>query len=121
MAKEKNLENKIKSKLKKHKLNYLKIHGGVYQVSGRPDLLIFNNFNTYAMELKSDFKISKPSMLQISQANAHKNNLIWLFVDINNYKEIVEAVINNNINYLIHIAQKQLEYWMDYFNNEKTI
>lgn len=56
---EKELENKIKSFLKKHQIYYVKTHGNMY-MKNVPDLLICYKGKFIAMELKraKNFKIS---------------------------------------------------------------
>lgn len=120
--KEKNVEKKIERELKKQGVPFFKVAGGLFQVSGMCDLLIFNRFTTYALELKSEFKRSKPTPLQILQAQNFTNDLIWIFVDNNNYKWVVDNIVKNNKSVLKHYGQKQLSYWRKYINkHEKTI
>ncbi|TDV23527.1 hypothetical protein BCF59_0516 [Mycoplasmopsis mustelae] len=116
---EKQLQNKVKRILNKHRISYIKIAGGEFQRSGIADLLIFNHFHSYALELKSDFHKSKPKALQVLQASHYASNLIYLFADLHNIDFILNKIITNQWQILKHYSNKQIEYWKQYWKNKE--
>lgn len=118
---EKQVEKRITKILQKNSIPFFKVAGGMYQISGMADLLIFNNFHTYAVEVKNEFKNSKPKMLQIQQARNYGKHVIWLFVDINNYKWVADNIIKNKTTILKHYSTKQLNYWKHTLKKYETV
>lgn len=93
---EKSLVNRIKKILLKNKIDFYKTHGHSFQKSGISDLLVFHKNITYALEIKSNFQKSKPSLCQILFAKKFINNLIYLYVDEFNYQFVLKKIIENN-------------------------
>lgn len=60
--KEKNIEDKIKHLLKEHNIYYVKIHGGMYQTPGVPDLII--NYQGFFLALEVKKHPNKPTEIQ---------------------------------------------------------
>ncbi|MFV8477800.1 hypothetical protein [Mycoplasma sp. VS410B] len=113
LIKEKNLENRIKKILKDNNINYFKLFANGIQGAGLADLWVFNNFYAYAIEIKRDFKVNKPTMLQLAKAQEFRNNVIYLFVDQNNYKEVIKLIITNKNEELKQISNQQLEQFIN--------
>ncbi|WGI36465.1 hypothetical protein [Mesomycoplasma lagogenitalium] len=114
---EKNLEQRIKKFFDKNGINYFKIHGQSFQVSGIADLFVFHNFRAYALEVKRDLKKNKPTKLQTLQAKKYQKNLIYLFIDNNNYDFIIQNILKNNLEVLKHLSDKQIDYYIQFYKN----
>ena len=99
MAKEKNLENKIKDFLKKNNIYHFKTKGGIYGTIGLPDLVICFNGKFVGLELKS--KIGKVSLQQ--------------------YKNGAKITENKGIFAIIDDYDDFLELFNDLFQNRKVI
>ncbi|MHA3795782.1 hypothetical protein [Mycoplasma sp. HF14] len=111
MITEKNLENKIKRILKNNGINYFKLFSNGIQGAGLADLWVFNHFTAYAMEIKRNFKRNQPTKLQVAKAREFSNNVIYIFIDEENYKEILPLIIKNDAEKVKEISQHQLEEW----------
>lgn len=73
----------IKKNYERYNFNYriIKIHGGQYQESGLPDLMILTNYGNFWVELKSDSKNDIASPLQkYNIENLKQYNFITAFV-----------------------------------------
>ncbi|MBN0919453.1 hypothetical protein [[Mycoplasma] gypis] len=108
---EKQLETKIKTLLQKNNISYIKIFANAFQGAGLADLLIFNKYICYALELKTDLFRNKPTKIQIATALKHQNNIIYLFCDQWNWNEIINDILKGNHAKLKHLSKKQLEYF----------
>ncbi|WP_322900961.1 hypothetical protein [Mycoplasmopsis felis] len=112
---EKQLETKVKNFFVKNNIQYVKIHGGNYQINGLADLLVFHKFKTYAIEIKTDFAKSKPKIIQVLQAQKLKDDVICLFIDYLNFNFVLKNIKENNTEVLKHYSKKQLSYWLSYW------
>lgn len=87
MAKEKNLENKIKDFLKKNNIYHFKTKGGIYGTIGLPDLVICFNGKFVGLELKS--KKGKVSLQQYKNGAKITENK-GIFAVIDDYDDFLE-------------------------------
>ncbi|UWD34035.1 hypothetical protein [Mesomycoplasma molare] len=83
------------------------------------DILVFNKYNTYAIELKRDFKINPIKQLQVLEALKYKDDLIYLFLDNTNFNFITKHLINNDKEILKHYGKVQINFWMEYYKRKK--
>ncbi|QJR43656.1 hypothetical protein HLA87_02560 [Mycoplasma miroungigenitalium] len=113
MAKEKQLEQKLKKEFKRNNIEYFKIAGGRFQIKGMADLLVFHDFNSYALELKYDLFKNRPTCTQLLQAERFGEHVIWLFVDFNNADYVLEQIKNNNTKVLKHYGSVQRKYFRE--------
>ncbi|WLP85267.1 hypothetical protein [Mycoplasma seminis] len=108
---EKAIETRIKKYLKQNNISYFKLFANALQGAGLADLWVFNSFWAYALEIKRDFKLNKPTPLQVAKARQFSKNVIYLFVDCNNWKDICEKIKDNEIKELEAISKQQLKEW----------
>lgn len=105
---EKDIENKIKIALNQSKIYYVKIHGGMYQTPGVPDLII--NFDGHFVGVEVKKFPQKPTELQKHHLNQISNGGgISIVVDEKNVRRLVEIIKDKNYEEVISFSRDSIE------------